>query len=202
MQMEPKSAGHERFLELQNQRIEQIRQELNHLFPDPADLVLEIGCGHGHYLTAFAQQNPESFCLGLDLVTRRIRKANAKRDKRNLCHLHFMKAEIREFMMAWPDHLCLERIFVLFPDPWPKKRHTKNRILQPSLLDELAKHSREGTALHFRTDDENNFAYGMEVIAAHQRWIIRDDIDWPFENPSFFQDLFTDYQSLTALLDT
>lgn len=186
---------------MQNQRIEQIHGELNRLFPDPAELVLEIGCGHGHYLTAYAQQHPQSCCLGLDLVTKRIHKANAKRDKRNLRQLHFMKAEIREFMMAWPGHLCLERIFVLFPDPWPKKRHTKNRILQPSLLDELAKHSRDGTALHFRTDDEKNFAYGMQVIAAHPKWIIRDDVDWPFENPSFFQDLFTDYLSLTALLD-
>jgi len=201
MEIEPKSAGHEHFLLLQRQRIEQIRDELMRLYPDPVELVLEIGCGHGHYLTAYAQQHPESKCLGLDLVTRRIRKANAKRDKRNLVHLHFMKAEVREFMMALPDHLRLERVFILFPDPWPKKRHTKNRIIQLALLDELAKHARSGTALHFRTDDDNNFAYGMEVIASHDRWIIQDDVEWPFENPSFFQDLFTAYQSLTALFE-
>ena len=201
MQTEPKSAGHERFLSLQRERVAQIRDYLNQMFPDPTDLVLEIGCGHGHYLTAYAGQHPEKYCLGLDIVTRRIHKANAKRDKRKLTGLHFMKAEVREFMMAWPDRLRLERVFILFPDPWPKKRHTKNRIIQQSLLNELAKHAHEGTALHFRTDDEKNFAYGMEVIASHEMWTIRDDLEWPFENPSFFQDLFTEYQSLTALFN-
>ena len=200
MQSKPQSAGHERYLTLQKQRIEQIHAELNRLFPQPTELVLEIGCGHGHYLTAYAEQHPDSYCLGIDLVTKRIFKANAKRDKRNLNRLHFIKAEIREFMMAWPDQLKLERVFVLFPDPWPKKRHTKNRILQPSLLDELAKHSHSSTTLHFRTDDEKNFAYGMDVIGSHEQWTIRDDVEWPFENPSFFQNLFTSYQSLTASL--
>ncbi len=199
METESKSVGLEAFLESQKKRVVLIREELNRLFPDPTELVLEIGCGHGHYLTAYAEQHPESHCLGLDLVTKRISKANAKKDKRDLNRLHFMKAEIREFMMAWPEHLSLERIFVLFPDPWPKKRHSKNRILQLNLLDELAKHAREGTALHFRTDDENNFAWGVEVVASHDKWTIRDDVEWPFENPSFFQDLFTAYQSLTAL---
>jgi len=198
MEIEPKSSGHGKFLFQQRQRIEQIRDELMCLFPDPTELVLEIGCGHGHYLTAYAQQHPESKCLGLDILSRRIRKANAKRDKNKLAQLHFMKAEVREFMLALPDHLRLERIFILFPDPWPKKRHAKNRIIQVDLLNELAKHARIGTALHFRTDDENNFAYGMDMIATHDHWIISDDLEWPFENPSFFQDLFTAYQSLTA----
>lgn len=199
METESKSVGHEAFLQSQKERVGLIREELNRLFPEPTELVLEIGCGHGHYLTAYAEQHPESYCLGLDLVTKRIRKANAKKDKRDLNRLHFMKAEIREFMVAWPEHLSLERIFILFPDPWPKKRHSKNRILQLNLLDELSKHARAGTALHFRTDHENNFSWGVEIVASHDKWIIRDDVEWPFENPSFFQDLFTAYQSLTAL---
>jgi tRNA (guanine-N7-)-methyltransferase len=89
-------------------------------------------------------------------------------------------------------------VFVLFPDPWPKKRHTKNRILQAALLDALATRMEPGGCLHFRTDHADTFAWGMAVIAGHADWEIRDDAEWPFEAPSYFQELLGDYQSLTA----
>ena len=198
MESDPKSPGHRKFLELQAERVSALRSELMRFSPDPAGIVLEIGCGHGHYLTAYAEHHPMKYCIGIDLVSRRIRKANAKRDKRNLERLAFIKADVRELMMAWPEHLATERIFILFPDPWPKKRHTKNRILQTTLLDQLAGLSQVGTCLHFRTDDEANFAWGMDVIGSHKAWQIDDSISWPFENTSFFQDLFTGHYSLTA----
>lgn len=201
METEPKSPGHRKYLEAQASRVSSLRGQLEQYAPDPAGVVLEIGCGHGHYLTAYAGHNPTAHCLGIDLVSRRIRKANAKRDKGKLERLAFFKADVREFLMAWPDHLALERIFILFPDPWPKQRHTKNRIIQHALLDDLARYSREGTCLHFRTDDDNHFAWGMDVIASHPAWRIEAPIEWPFENPSFFQNLFTGYSSLTALFN-
>lgn len=193
------SPGHAAYLEARGKRVTAVKACLEQAFPEPAKLVLEIGCGHGHYLTAYAQQHPDAFCLGVDLVTKRIEKANQKRDKRGLERLHFIKAEIRECLEAWPAHLGLDRVFILFPDPWPKKRHIKNRVLQTSLLDALAGRAGAGTQLHFRTDHPDNFAWGMSVIASHPLWEIRDDIEWPLENPSYFQDLFEDHYSLTAL---
>lgn len=195
-----KSAGHARFLEQQSQRIGRIREELQERYPDPAALTLEIGCGHGHYLTAYAGQHPESTCLGVDIVSKRIRKAILKRDKRKLQNLHFLKAEIREFLAAWPAHLRLARVFILFPDPWPKKRHRKNRILQPALLDRLAGLAEPAAQLHFRTDHEGNFQWGLETVASHPCWEVRDDLEWPFENPTWFQDLLGKGFSLTAAL--
>ena len=196
---EPRTDRHRAYLDAQKDRITAIREELEHSFPGDQSLVLEIGCGHGHYLVAYGEQHPEARCLGIDLVSKRIRKACAKRDKRRLDHVHFLKAEIREFMAAWPERLKLERVFILFPDPWPKKRHTKNRIIQPGLLVELGRHAVDGSALHFRTDHPGNFEWCREVIEEHRSWKIHEDETWPFENPSFFQNLFTEYQSLTAL---
>jgi tRNA (guanine-N7-)-methyltransferase len=193
------SPGYAAFLKTQNERLAQLKAYLDEQYPDPAEITLEIGCGHGHYLTAYAQQYSEANCLGIDLVSRRIRKACEKRDKRGLDNLRFLKAEVKEFMSIWPEHLSIERIFILFPDPWPKKRHTKNRIIQPTLLDILAERSHPGTALHFRTDHVGAFAWGGEVIREHPRWEQSDSVQWPFENPSWFQDLFDSYQSLTAV---
>lgn len=193
--------GQRRFLERRMERIRGLRAELDRIVPGQTSVTLEIGCGHGHYLTAYAQQHPDALCLGIDLVTKRILKACQKRDKRDLPNLHFLKAEVREFLEAWPGRLKLERVFILFPDPWPKKRHIKNRIIQAGLLDRLAAIASPGTPLHFRTDHPGNFEWGLDVIAAHPDWEIRHDIEWPFENPSFFQDLLGDYQSLTALFN-
>jgi tRNA (guanine-N7-)-methyltransferase len=195
-----RSNGHARYLQQRTERVAAIRSFLDESFGEAATLTLEIGCGHGHYLTAYAEQHPEAICLGLDLVSKRIRKANQKKEKRGLANLHFLKAEVTEFLEAWPDRLRTERIFILFPDPWPKKRHIKNRILQPQLLDSLSRIATPGTLLHFRTDDPANFDWGWSVIDSHPCWKIRSDLDWPFENPSFFQDLLGVHESLTASL--
>lgn len=65
----------------------------------------------------------------------------------------------------------------------------------------IAKRSSGSTRLHFRTDHEGQFQWGMELIGGHDLWIIDDEQDWPFENPSFFQDLMDDYFSLTAVIE-
>jgi tRNA (guanine-N7-)-methyltransferase len=193
--------GHRQYLRKRALRIEAIRNFLSESFPADTALTLEIGCGHGHYLTAYAGQHPEKTCLGIDIVSKRIRKANQKKDKRGLANLWFLKAEVTELLEAWPDFLRIERIFILFPDPWPKKRHAKNRILQTELLDSLAEIGTRGTRLHFRTDDPANFEWGRTVIEDHSRWEIRTDQAWPFENPSYFQDLLGVHESLTASLE-
>lgn len=181
-------------------RVEELRTQISESVCESRPLCLEIGCGHGHFLTNFAQHHPELNCVGVDLVTKRIEKACAKRNKRDLANLHFFKAEITEFLQALPDMHPLHSAFILFPDPWPKKRHRKNRILQLSLLDAIASRSLAGiTQLHFRTDHPGAFDWGMEVIASHPDWTIDDELLWPFESGSFFQDMMDSYSSLSAV---
>jgi len=191
--------GYLEFRQRQQGRVASLRRILEEIYPDPVSLVLEIGCGHGHYLVAYGQQHPEARCLGIDLVTRRIEKACQKRDKRNVRNVYFYKAEAGELFMAWPKRLGLERIFILFPDPWPKKRHHKNRIIQTALLDQLACFSQSGTCLHFRTDHDQAYIWSRELIQAHPAWKLDNAVDWPFEKPTYFQELFSGYQSLTAV---
>lgn len=187
------------YLEARRQRIERLSARLGEILPlgDQAR-VLEFGCGHGHFLTAYAAAHPESTCVGIDLVSRRIEKGCQKRDKRELRNVHFLKAEATECLEAWPEWAPIGRVFLLFPDPWPKKRHVKNRMLQTGFLEELGRRCRPGALLHFRTDHPGNFEWGREVLTAAPDWTVAADEPWPFENPSYFQDLFTSYQSLTA----
>ena len=173
------------------------------LFPEPVAITLEIGCGHGHYLTAYAENHPEEICVGIDLITKRVKKGQSKSEKRDLeDKLHFVKAEALEFLDALPPHVTLRRIFVLFPDPWPKKRHWKNRFVQQPLLDKLAKRTQPGAQLCMRTDHAGYFEWMQEQVAANTHWKPDANIPWPFEAPSFFQSLMASWQSMVVVRTT
>lgn len=174
---------------------ERLRQQS---FPDPC--VLEIGCGHGHYLNAYAENHPGHFCIGVDRMKKRLEKANRKKDLRRLQNLLFYRAEAVEFLQCLPPIATFRRIFVLFADPWPKKRHWKNRLLQDSHLGLLATVSRPGATLHFRTDDASYFSWVQENIARHPRWQAESTLTWPFECATIFQSYTQQYHSLSAVL--
>jgi tRNA (guanine-N7-)-methyltransferase len=196
--MEERSNGREAFLERRKARIGILRNELERRFPLPCPLVLEFGCGHGHFLTGYARAHPEQHCLGIDVVSRRIRLAERKRDKAGLERLHFLKAEAREFLEALPEGLLLERVFMLFPDPWPKKRHHKKRMVQADFLAMLAGAATPTATFHFRSDHEDNFLHALATVAASRDWEVDDALPWPFETPSWFQELLPDYASFSA----
>lgn len=185
-------------LRVRTQRIERLRAELAERFAGVQELTVELGCGHGHYLAAYSEAFPDDVCVGVDLRTRRVRLAQRKRDKRALGGLHFLKGEAGEFLEALPDFLCLRRTFILFPDPWPRRRHHKNRLIQPDFLSLLARRSVSGATLHYRTDHEEYFEWTLEHLAAHTDWVIDTAAPWPFEAESIFQRMMGSYQSVTA----
>ncbi len=167
------------------------------LLPDgPA--TIEFGCGHGHYLTAYAEAFPHETCVGLDLVTKRIERASAKVHKRQLDNIYFLKAEVFEFLDVLPENVRFGRIFMLFPDPWPKKRHHKNRMIQHSLLDRVAELALPGAPFCFRTDHAEMFAWAQAHFEENPHWAIDESQPWPFECRSYFQDLMDSWQSLIA----
>ncbi len=176
-----------------------LEADLGRIAPEGGGLVLEIGSGHGHFLTAYAAANPAALCIGVDLLEERIERANRKRDRARLSRLHFLHADARALLAVLPPHIILERIFVLFPDPWPKRRHHKNRIIEPRVLAALARHARPGAELCFRTDHEEYFAQAEGIIAAHPDWKIAPEKAWPFELETVFQARAAGYKSLIAL---
>lgn len=181
------------------ERVSALREQLESWFPSPGEVVLEAGCGHGHYLTAYAEIYKNAPCIGIDLRSRRIAKACEKRDKRGLSHLFFQKAELREWLEALPPGVRIHRLFMLFPDPWPKKRHHKHRMLQASSLTALAVRACPAASLHFRSDDRDNFEWALEQVDAHPSWRLAPELPWPFEHPTVFQELTGDYKSFSAI---
>jgi tRNA (guanine-N7-)-methyltransferase len=160
-------------------------------------LVWEVGCGHGHFLNAYAAAHPERLCIGVDLVGERVERSAKKRDRNQVPNLFFLRSEARLFLEEWPDHLKFSAVFILFPDPWPKSRHHKHRILQPEFLTALAGRCSEGSPLHFRTDFRPYFDDARQTLAHHPRWRLVDE-PWPFEFETVFQSRAPSHDSLIA----
>lgn len=175
-----------------------LREVLDARFGGERSFVLEIGCGHGRWLTGYATAFPERICVGIDLVTKRIQLGEKKQQRRELDNLLFMKAECAEFLGALQPRWQLDDCFMLFPDPWPKKRHHKKRMVQDRFLALLKTVMSDGGRFHFRTDHEEYFAWTEDKVRAHEDWELDPAAAWPFEHSTFFQDMMPHYQSLIA----
>ena len=161
-------------------------------------IIFEAGCGHGHWLADYAEVNPGVFCVGIDLISWRIRKGNEKKAKRGLQNLHFYKAELGEFLGALPEAIRFDRTILLFPDPWPKAKHHRRRMVQSSLLDEVARRTDRGGEFCFRSDDRPYFDWTLGHLSEHPEWEIDESGLWPYESETYFQSLMDEYYSVVA----
>ena len=96
-------AGYWKEQEKEQARRKELTDSSRRLFSDGITRVLEIGCGHGHYLSDYASAHPEEHCIGIDLLNRRVEKADRKKEKRELSKLQFLKAEAVEFLETLPE---------------------------------------------------------------------------------------------------
>ncbi len=163
------------------------------------ELTFEVGCGHGHWLAAYAAAHPGEYCVGIDLITHRVERSQRKKRLGQLTNVAFFKAEATEFLDALAPGQKLAKIFILYPDPWPKKRHHKNRFINAENLARLAAHAPVGATLHFRTDDEAYHAWTREHLERHPQWRLVEDAPWPFERTTFFEDMMKAKRDLTAV---
>lgn len=174
-----------------------LRGTVAHLLPSPCHFVCEIGCGHGHFLAAFAAAHIDRVCVGIDISRERIDRAIRKRDRAKLANLHFLQADAGDFLGALPAKATISDLYVLFPDPWPKRRHHKNRLLQPEFLHAVAERVGKGARLYFRTDYEPYFRAAKSLLNDHPDWKITAD-PWPFEQVTVFQSRAVHHYSLVA----
>lgn len=179
-------------------RLAELRERLAPLLKTPLPVTLEVGSGHGHFLTAYAQAHPEKYCLGIDLLPDRLARSERKSTRAGLPNIAWIRADINLFIEALPADTRLSEIFILFSDPWPKRRHWKNRVLQPEFLTKLAERAGEGARLCFRTDHAPYFTQAHGFAGEHPDWSLAPEEPWPFELATVFQQRADGHQSFIA----
>lgn len=161
--------------------------------------MLEIGCGHGHFLAAYAAAFPATDCTGIDLQTGRLERAGQKAGRGALGNVRLLRAEASEFLAELPPAVAFGEVYILFPDPWPKQRHHKHRLIQPAFLALLAAHVPAGGAAFFRSDDFAYVEWARERFAADPAWRVEPDWPWPADHRTVFQSRALAWRSFAAV---
>ena len=138
--------------------------DLAGLFPVEQPLELELGCGDGSFTLQYALANPGRNIVALERLLGRITKLDRKGHHAGLKNLRLLRAEaayVLEYLL--PPGL-LDALHVYFPDPWPKKRHHKNRLISEPFPPLAKRLLREGGIVYLRTDNIEYFEQMLEVF--------------------------------------
>lgn len=134
------------------------------LFPRPvAEVWLEVGFGGGEHLAAQAKANPNIGLIGCEVFINGIAAMLGHVQREHLENVRLFPEDARLLFPALPD-ACFARVFVLFPDPWPKKRHIDRRFIGPTNLPELARLMIDGAELRIATDEPVYKEWALEQM--------------------------------------
>jgi tRNA (guanine-N7-)-methyltransferase len=140
--------------------------DLDTIFGRAAPHVVEIGFGMGDSLLQMAADAPEQDFLGIEVHRPGIARLLRAVDERRITNIRVICDDAVEVMTHRITSASLSAVHLFFPDPWPKKRHHKRRIVQPDFVDVIASRLRSGGVLHMATDWEEYAQQAMAVISA------------------------------------
>lgn len=146
---------------------------------DVRDIWLEIGFGAGEHLLWQAAENPGTGFLASEPYINGIAKVLAAIDRDGIDNIRLYDDDVHHLFDCLPDG-SLARVFILFPDPWPKKRHNKRRIISNFLVDHLARLMRPGAELRFASDIPDYVDWTLRHMLNHPAfiWTARTPGDW------------------------
>ncbi len=153
------------------------------LFGRTAPLWIEIGFGRGEHCAAQAAANPNVNIIGcepfLNGVAGLLLDIDARSDTRAVTNVRILMDDARSLLPALPE-ASVDRLFLLFPDPWPKKRHHKRRFISDENLDAIARLLVDGGEFRFATDHMDYCRWGLEHIMRHPafEWTAEQASDW------------------------
>lgn len=127
---------------------------------------LEIGFGGGEHLAEQASRHADVLMIGCEPYIEGVGKLLGEIDERKLSNVRILPDDARLILQALPES-SVERVFILFPDPWPKARHKKRRIVSMQTLDMIARVMKQGGELRLATDHEDYAAWMLEHVLAH-----------------------------------
>jgi tRNA (guanine-N7-)-methyltransferase len=141
---------------------------------------LEVGFGGGENLIWQARHHPNVGLIGGEPYMNGVVKLLSQIEREPAPNVRIYPADAHDILEALPE-ASLGRVFVLFPDPWPKTRHHKRRFIQMGMLGQLARVMKSGAELRFASDDAGYVEWTLERLMAHP------DFEWTAARPSDWQ---------------
>ncbi len=140
---------------------------------------LEIGFGGGEHLAYQAELHPEVQFIGCEPYVNGIAGLLTHIEEHKLSNIRIYSDDARDLINSLPDN-SLERVFILYPDPWPKTRHHKRRIISSEFLDSLTRVMKAGAELRLATDSADYATWMLERLLAHKsfKWTAKTCDDW------------------------
>lgn len=156
------------------------------LMPGARQVWLEIGFGGGEHLAEQAARHPDVLMIGCEPFLNGVGSALRHIDERDLKNVRLLAGDARALMAALPD-ASLDRVLILFPDPWPKARHQKRRLIQDDSAAEIVRVLKPGGTLRFVTDWKDYAAWALERFLRTPGlvWTAEEADDWriaPFDH--------------------
>ncbi len=136
------------------------------VFKREAPIFLEIGFGMGDALFALACAHPENDYLGAEVYRPGIGRLLARLEESSISNVRVYQGDAVEVLRQCIPDASLSGVYVFFPDPWPKRRHHKRRLIQPDFVTLISQKLKHHGIFHLATDWENYARHMMKVISA------------------------------------
>ncbi|HXP59334.1 MAG TPA: hypothetical protein VN829_02530 [Dongiaceae bacterium] len=163
------------------------RIDLAKLFSKPQMLEVELGSGDGSFLAEYAARHPERNFIGVERLLGRLRKLERKGARAGLANLRGVRIESAYFLEYLLPPRAAGALHVYFPDPWPKRKHRRHRLINERFPALAAQALAPGGAVYLRTDDQPYFEQMAAVFAASPAFR-------PADTPAELAGLLTDFE--------
>lgn len=158
--------------------------------PKSTKINLEIGFGNGDFLYNISIKKQDELFIGCEPYVRGVVSVLERIEAKSIKNILLWKEDARILIKEMPDNF-LDNVFILFPDPWPKAKHHKRRIINKMLLDLLSVKMKKGSHLYIATDHQAYKEWIIETINQHESYVKNPDMNW---KKDLFEDIETGYQ--------
>ena len=146
------------------------------IFGNTAPIEVDLGCGDGSFLIAMAQKYPERNFLGVERLLGRAKKVSRKAERAGLKNCKVLRLESKYVIEYLFPPKSIDRLHLLCPDPWPKERHHKRRLVQQDFLEVLYNTIKPGGEFCFKTDHPEYYEWVCEEMKTFKKFQVQD---WP-----------------------
>jgi tRNA (guanine-N7-)-methyltransferase len=138
------------------------------VFERVAPIDIELGFGKGEFLLEIARRNPERNFIGFEIDPARMKWAECKAHREGFTNIRFVAGDAMELLPVLFKDNEVSRAYMNFPDPWPKNRHAKKRMIGYLILDEFVRIVKPGGDIYVVTDVDSMALVGLNILESHK----------------------------------